>query len=137
MVEIELDGKGPGSGRLHGDACCRTVRYLHSPLLLSQELSIAANCRMCLVDIEKAPKPMPACATPVTQGMIVRTKSEKAIKRPSRRDGVPGRSITAGLPDLRPGRANASCKIWLWLRWLGTRVTREEKRVVFLRKSAR
>jgi NADH-quinone oxidoreductase subunit G len=35
---------------------------------------------MCLVDVEKMPKPMPACATPVTNGMIVRTKSEKAIK---------------------------------------------------------
>ena len=45
-----------------------------------KKLSIAANCRMCLVEVEKAPKPMPACATPVTQGMIVRTKSEKAIK---------------------------------------------------------
>ena len=45
-----------------------------------KKLTIAANCRMCLVDIEKAPKPMPACATPVTQGMVVRTKSEKAIK---------------------------------------------------------
>jgi len=45
-----------------------------------KKLSIAANCRMCLVDVEKAPKPMPACATPVTMGMIVRTKSEKAIK---------------------------------------------------------
>ena len=45
-----------------------------------KKLSIAANCRMCLVDVEKAPKPMPACATPVTQGMIVRTKSDKAIK---------------------------------------------------------
>ncbi len=45
-----------------------------------KKLSIAANCRMCLVDIEKAPKPMPACATPVSQGMIVRTKSEKALK---------------------------------------------------------
>ena len=45
-----------------------------------KKLSIAANCRMCLVEIEKAPKPMPACATPVTQGMIVRTKSDKAIK---------------------------------------------------------
>src|SRR5437660_11483318 len=44
-----------------------------------KKLSIAANCRMCLVDIEKAPKPRPACATPVTQGMIVRTKSDKAI----------------------------------------------------------
>jgi NADH-quinone oxidoreductase subunit G len=45
-----------------------------------KKLSIAANCRMCLVDVEKAPKPMPACATPVTQGMIVRTKTDKAIK---------------------------------------------------------
>ena len=45
-----------------------------------KKLSIAANCRMCLVDIEKAPKPMPACATPVTNGMVVHTKSEKAIK---------------------------------------------------------
>ena len=44
-----------------------------------ERLSIAGNCRMCLVEIEKAPKPMPACATPVTQGMIVRTKSDKAI----------------------------------------------------------
>ena len=45
-----------------------------------KKLSIAANCRMCLVDVEKAPKAMPACATPVTQGMIVRTKTDKAIK---------------------------------------------------------
>jgi NADH-quinone oxidoreductase subunit G len=43
-------------------------------------LSIAANCRMCLVEVEKAPKPLPACATPVTAGMIVRTHSEKAVK---------------------------------------------------------
>ncbi|AEG93738.1 Candidate NADH:ubiquinone oxidoreductase subunit 3 or 75 kDa subunit, chain G [Ramlibacter tataouinensis TTB310] len=45
-----------------------------------KKLSIAANCRMCLVDVEKAPKPMPACATPVTNGMVVRTRSDKAIK---------------------------------------------------------
>ena len=45
-----------------------------------KKLSIAANCRMCLVDVEKAPKPMPACATPVTQGMVVHTKSDRAIK---------------------------------------------------------
>jgi NADH-quinone oxidoreductase subunit G len=43
------------------------------------KLSIAANCRMCLVEIENAPKPMPACATPVTPGMKVHTKSAKAI----------------------------------------------------------
>ncbi|MFZ4650450.1 MAG: NADH-quinone oxidoreductase subunit NuoG, partial [Rubrivivax sp.] len=45
-----------------------------------KKLSIAANCRMCLVDIEKAPKAMPACATPATNGMVVRTKSDKAVK---------------------------------------------------------
>ena len=44
-----------------------------------KKLSIAANCRMCLVEVEKAPKPMPACATPVSPGMIVRTHSDKAV----------------------------------------------------------
>jgi len=43
------------------------------------KLSIAANCRMCLVDIEKAPKPMPACATPIMEGMVVYTQSAKAV----------------------------------------------------------
>jgi NADH-quinone oxidoreductase subunit G len=45
-----------------------------------KKLSIAANCRMCLVEIEKAPKPMPACATPVTEGMKVQTHSDTAKK---------------------------------------------------------
>ena len=44
-----------------------------------EKLSIAANCRMCLVEVEKAPKPLPACATPVTAGMKVFTRSPKAI----------------------------------------------------------
>jgi NADH-quinone oxidoreductase subunit G len=44
-----------------------------------KKLSIAANCRMCLVDVEKAPKPLPACATPVTDGMKVQTRSAKAV----------------------------------------------------------
>src|SRR5450631_1865741 len=43
------------------------------------KLTVAANCRMCLVEIEKAPKPMPACATPVTPGMKVYTRSPKAV----------------------------------------------------------
>ncbi|MBS0388191.1 MAG: NADH-quinone oxidoreductase subunit G [Proteobacteria bacterium] len=43
------------------------------------KLPIAANCRMCLVEVEKAPKPMPACATPVTEGMKIFTRSPKAI----------------------------------------------------------
>src|SRR5262245_42080418 len=44
-----------------------------------EKLKVAANCRMCLVEVEKAPKPMPACATPVAEGMIVHTKSPKAL----------------------------------------------------------
>lgn len=44
-----------------------------------KKLSVAANCRMCLVEVEKAPKPMPACATPVMDGMVVHTRSEKAL----------------------------------------------------------
>jgi NADH-quinone oxidoreductase subunit G len=45
-----------------------------------KKLSIAANCRMCLVEVEKAPKPMPACATPAAEGMKVHTHSEMAVK---------------------------------------------------------
>lgn len=44
-----------------------------------KKLSIAANCRMCLVEVERAPKPMPACATPINEGMKVWTRSEKAL----------------------------------------------------------
>ena len=44
-----------------------------------EKLPIAANCRMCLVEVEKAPKPMPACATPVAEGMKIFTKSPRAL----------------------------------------------------------
>ncbi len=44
-----------------------------------KKLSVAASCRMCLVEVEKAPKPIPACATPVTEGMVVRTRSPRAL----------------------------------------------------------
>ncbi len=44
-----------------------------------EKLSVAANCRMCLVEVEKALKPMPACATPIGDGMKVFTRSPKAI----------------------------------------------------------
>ncbi|HEV6968048.1 NADH-quinone oxidoreductase subunit NuoG [Roseateles sp.] len=81
MVEIELDGQKvsvqEGSMVMH--AAEKAGTYIPH-FCYHKKLSIAANCRMCLVDVEKAPKPMPACATPVTQGMIVRTKSDKALK---------------------------------------------------------
>ena len=81
MVEIEIDGKKvevpEGSMVMH--AADKAGTYIPH-FCYHKTLSIAANCRMCLVDVEKAPKAVPACATPVTQGMIVRTKSDKAIK---------------------------------------------------------
>lgn len=81
MVEIELDGQKvevvEGSMVIH--AAEKANVYIPH-FCYHKKLSIAASCRMCLVDVEKAPKPMPACATPVTQGMVVRTKTEKAIK---------------------------------------------------------
>ena len=43
-----------------------------------EKLSVAANCRMCLVEVERAPKPLPACATPVMDGMKVFTRSKLA-----------------------------------------------------------
>lgn len=81
LVEIELDGRKvevpPGSMVMH--AAEKVGTYIPH-FCYHKKLSIAASCRMCLVDVEKAPKALPACATPVTQGMIVRTKSERAIK---------------------------------------------------------
>ena len=81
MAEITLDGKPvtvpDGSMVMHA-ADAAGVYIPH--FCYHKKLTIAANCRMCLVDIEKAPKPMPACATPVTNGMVVHTKSDKAVK---------------------------------------------------------
>ncbi|QJE01349.1 NADH-quinone oxidoreductase subunit G [Massilia forsythiae] len=81
MVEIELDGKKvevpPGSMVM--DAANKLGTYIPH-FCYHKKLSIAANCRMCLVEVEKAPKPLPACATPVTPGMIVRSHSDKAVQ---------------------------------------------------------
>jgi NADH-quinone oxidoreductase subunit G len=81
MVEIELDGKTvevpQGSMVMH--AAHKLGTYVPH-FCYHKKLSIAANCRMCLVEVEKAPKPLPACATPVTQGMKVFTHSAKAVE---------------------------------------------------------
>ena len=81
MAELNIDGKtvtvADGSVVMHATEAAG-IYVPH--FCYHKKLSIAANCRMCLVDIEKMPKPMPACATPVTNGMVVRTKSDKAIK---------------------------------------------------------
>ena len=81
MIEIELDGRkievAEGSMIMH--AAEQVGTYIPH-FCYHKKLSIAANCRMCLVDVEKAPKPLPACATPVGKGMVVRTKSALALK---------------------------------------------------------
>ena len=81
MVEIEIDGKKVEmqEGSMLMDAANALGTYIPH-FCYHKKLSIAANCRMCLVEVEKAPKPLPACATPVSAGMIVRTHSEKAVK---------------------------------------------------------
>ncbi|MDO8319575.1 NADH-quinone oxidoreductase subunit NuoG [Rhodoferax sp.] len=81
MIEIELDGHkvGIAEGSTVMHAAEKAGTFIPH-FCYHKKLSISANCRMCLVDIEKMPKPMPACATPVTQGMIVHTKTDKAIK---------------------------------------------------------
>jgi NADH-quinone oxidoreductase subunit G len=80
MVNIEVDGKAlhAPKGSMIIEATDRAgidiPRFCYHP-----KLSIAANCRMCLVDVEKMPKPVPACATPVMEGMKVYTDSRRAV----------------------------------------------------------
>ena len=80
MPLIEIDGQqlevAPGATVM--DAAHQAGIYIPH-FCYHKKLSIAANCRMCLVEVEKAPKPLPACATPVTDGMKVMTRSPKAI----------------------------------------------------------
>ena len=80
MVNIEVNGialeapKGSMIIEATDKAGIEVPRFCYHP-----KLSIAANCRMCLVDVEKMPKPVPACATPVMEGMKVYTESRRAM----------------------------------------------------------
>ena len=80
MLEIEIDGRKleVPDGSTVMDATNQAGIYVPH-FCYHHKLSIAANCRMCLVQVEKAPKPLPACATPVTNGMKVFTHSAQAI----------------------------------------------------------
>lgn len=81
MLEIEIDGKKAqvSDGSTVMDAAQQLGVYIPH-FCYHKKLSIAANCRMCLVQVEKAPKPLPACATPVTNGMKVFTHSDMAVQ---------------------------------------------------------
>lgn len=80
MLDIEIDGKQVQvpAGSTIMDAAQIAGAYIPH-FCYHKKLSISANCRMCLVQVEKAPKPLPACATPVTGGMKVFTHSDLAI----------------------------------------------------------
>jgi len=80
FVNVEINGK-PVKAR-KGEMIIRVTdaNGTYVPrFCYHDKLSIAANCRMCLVEVEKAPKPMPACATPVAEGMKIFTDSPRAI----------------------------------------------------------
>ena len=80
VVNIEVDGKPVEArkGQMIIEATDAVGAYIPR-FCYHEKLSIAANCRMCLVEVEKAPKPLPACATPVADGMKIQTRSPYAI----------------------------------------------------------
>ena len=80
VVNLEVDGKTCQGKKGQMIIHVTDAQNAYVPrFCYHDKLPIAANCRMCLVEVEKAPKPMPACATPITEGMKVFTKSPKAI----------------------------------------------------------
>ncbi|MDR2155714.1 MAG: NADH-quinone oxidoreductase subunit NuoG [Burkholderiaceae bacterium] len=82
MLEIEINGNKVevAEGSTVMQAAEKAGTFIPH-FCYHKKLSIAANCRMCLVDVEKMPKPVPACATPVTQGMVVRTQADMRAER--------------------------------------------------------
>lgn len=80
-VKIEIDGRTIHARRGEMLIEAADMAGINIPrFCYHKKLSIAANCRMCLVEVEKVPKPLPACATPVTEGMKVFTRSPRAIE---------------------------------------------------------
>src|SRR5437870_2486585 len=81
MIDIEIDGK-----KLEAEQGAMIIEVADAAgipiprFCYHKKLSIAANCRMCLIEVEKVGKPLPACATPITKDMKIKTKSDMAIK---------------------------------------------------------
>ncbi|KTD52321.1 NADH dehydrogenase subunit G [Legionella quinlivanii] len=81
MATIEIDGKTleADNGKMIIEVADEAGIYIPR-FCYHKKLSVAANCRMCLVEVENGRKPVPACATPITNGMKVFTKSEEAVR---------------------------------------------------------
>ena len=105
ILNLEVDGRqvqvSPGSTVM--DAAHKLGIYVPH-FCYHKKLSIAANCRMCLVQVEKAPKPLPACATPAAEGMKVYTASPLAVQAQKSVMEFLLDQPSARLSDLRPGR---------------------------------
>ncbi len=81
LVKIEIDGQEVAVPKGAMIIQAADKQGIHIPrFCYHRKLSVAANCRMCMVDVEKAPKPLPACATPVMDGMKVYTRSKRALQ---------------------------------------------------------
>lgn len=79
LVSFEIDGQTVQAAKGSMVIRAADAAGIYIPrFCYHKNLTIAANCRMCLVEVEKAPKPLPACATPVAEGMKVFTQSETA-----------------------------------------------------------
>ncbi len=104
MVDLEIDNKAvsvePGTTII--EAADMLGIYIPR-FCYHKKLSIAANCRMCLVEVEKTGKPLPACATPVIQGMKVYTTSKKAVEAQKIVMNFYCNKPSTGLPHLRSG----------------------------------
>ncbi len=80
QIKIEIDGRkiSADKGQMLIEVTDKNDIYIPR-FCYHKKLTVAANCRMCLVEVEKAPKPLPACSTPVMDGMKVKTRSKLAI----------------------------------------------------------
>ncbi|MEM8982803.1 MAG: NADH-quinone oxidoreductase subunit NuoG [Pseudomonadota bacterium] len=80
VIKLEVDGEEVTArrGQMLIEVTDAASKYVPR-FCYHEKLSVAANCRMCLVEVEKAPKPLPACATPAADGMKVFTRSERAV----------------------------------------------------------
>jgi predicted molibdopterin-dependent oxidoreductase YjgC len=126
MARLEIDGRDVEvpQGATVMDAANKLGIYVPH-FCYHKKLSIAANCRMCLVEIEKAPKPLPACATPAADGMKVQTHSAGAKKA---QNGVMEfcLSITRSTARSATRGANASCRTSRWATAAPPRATRKK-----------
>ncbi len=131
VVNVEVDGrplkarKGQMIIQLTDQAGVYVPRFCYH-----EKLSIAANCRMCLVEVEKAPKPMPACATPVAEGMKVFTRSARALAAQKATMEFLLINHPLDCPDLRPGRRVRAAGPGARLRQRAASRFDERKRVV-------